>query len=636
MSEHKQPETAEERLRRLRQKAMRLPLTPGVYIMRDKGGNIIYVGKAKALKNRVSQYFGSQNNHAPKVRRMVENVEDFEYILCDSEFEALILECSQIKQHMPKYNILLKDDKGYNYIRISREEWPRITTVFHTEKDGAEYIGPYNSGWTVNKTVEEACKIFRLPTCGKVFPRDIGKGRPCLNHFIGLCQAPCSGKVPVTEYRESVRAAVDFIKGGASSSAAEIRKEMEAAAEALEFERAAKLRDRLRAMERISQKQKVITSTYKRQDVIAVTQNPTQACFAVFVFENGRLRDCERFLVDSFTEEGAARAEFLKRYYSMRDDIPPRIELDAPCDDADLISRWLGEKSGRAVHIVVPKAGDQLRLVEMCRANASEYLAEKSGRKGRETAALDELTRLLGLPKPPEYIEAYDISNTAGSGNVAGMVVFENGRPLKSAYRKFKIKSFIGQDDYRSMAEVLDRRLSEYEAHKEEGGGFGRLPDLILLDGGLGQMNAVRPVLEAHGLAALPLFGMVKDGKHKTRAIAAQGGDIVIKSNRSAYTLISTIQEEVHRFAIGYHRKVTGKNTLTLALEEIDGVGRTRAAALLRHFKSVKRIREAALPDLLKVKGLNRPAAEAVYRHFHPEEDGTPDTSPAQGRDETE
>ena len=622
MPEKKSFESAEERLRRLRSKAMRLPLTPGVYIMRDKSGNIIYIGKAKALKNRVSQYFGSQNNHAAKVRRMVSNVEDFEYILCDSEFEALILECSQIKQHMPKYNILLKDDKGYNYIRVSGGDWPRITTAFHAEKDGAEYIGPYNSGWTVKKTVEEACKIFRLPTCGKVFPRDIGKGRPCLNHFIGLCQAPCTGKIPVEEYRESVCAAVQFIKGGAGSSASRIRKEMEAAAENLEFERAAKLRDRLHAMERIGQKQKVISSTYPRQDVIAAAKNPTQACFTVFVFENGRLSDCEQFIVDAFTEEGAARSEFLKRYYSIRSSVPPRIELDAPCDDAALISRWLGERLGRTVHIVVPRQGDQLRLVEMCRANAAEYLAEKSGRRGRETAALDELSRLLGLPKPPAYIEAYDISNTAGSGNVAGMVVFENGRPLKSAYRKFKIRSFIGQDDYRSMAEVLDRRLSEYEAHQAEGEGFGRLPDLILLDGGAGQVNAVRPVLERHGLSSLPLFGMVKDGKHKTRAIAAQGGDIVVKSNRSAYTLISTIQEEVHRFAIGYHREVTGKNTLTLALEEIDGIGKTRAAALLRHFKSVKKIREAPIDELLKVKGVNRPAAEAVYRHFHPEETG--------------
>lgn len=613
---------ADERIRRLRKKAMRLPLTPGVYIMRDKDGNIIYIGKAKALKNRVSQYFGSNKNHPEKVRRMVSHVEDFDYILCDSEFEALILECSQIKQHLPKYNILLKDDKGYHYVKITREEWPRIAAVHQVDQDGAEYIGPYNSGWTVGTMVEEAEKIFKIPTCNRVFPRDIGKGRPCLNYHIGLCMAPCSGKVKNSDYREAVGEAADYIKGGADLSISGMKREMERAAENLEFERAARLRDRIRAAERMTQKQKVISSTYQRQDVIAFAKNPKQACFTVFVFEKGRLSDCEQFLVDAFTDDPAARAEFLRRYYSMREDVPPRIALDGPCEDTELLCRWLSERLGRTVGLVVPKQGDQLKLVEMCRNNAAEYLAEKSGKKGHDTAALDELSRLLGLPKPPEYIESYDISNTAGQGNVAGMVVFEDGRPLKSAYRKFKIKSFEGQDDYRSMAEVLDRRFAEYEKMKDSGEGFGRLPDLILLDGGLGQVGAVLPVMEKYGLI-VPVFGMVKDGKHKTRAIAAKGGDISIKSNRSAYTLISTIQEEVHRFAIGYHRKVSQKNALTLALYEIEGVGKARAQSLLKHFKSVKKIGEASAEELAAVKGISKPCAEAIFRHFHPETEKT-------------
>ncbi len=606
------------RLSRLRDKAMRLPLTPGVYIMHDKSGRIIYIGKAKALKNRVSQYFGSQKNHSEKVLQMVAHVEDFEYILCDSEFEALILECSLIKQHMPKYNILLKDDKGYHYVKITGGDWPTISAVHQVEQDGARYLGPYNSGWTVSTTVEELRKIFKLPSCGKQFPRDIGKSRPCLNHFIGACMAPCSGKVTREEYQEAVDAAETFLKGGASASLTAMEQEMTRAAENLEFERAARLRDRIQAIRRMTARQKVVASSYQRQDVIAVVKNEKQACFEVFHFENYRLSDRKHFLVDTFTEDAATRSEFLRRYYSMQQDIPPRILLDGETEDTALLEQWLSDKSGRKVSILLPQRGEQADLVEMCRNNAAEYLAEKSQRRGHDVAALDELAKLLGLKTPPVYIESYDISNTAGQNNVAGMVVFENGRPLKSAYRKFKIQGFSGQDDYRSMAEVMDRRLCEYEKARAQGteDGFGRLPDLILLDGGLGQVHAVAPVLEAHGVT-VPLFGMVKDSKHKTRAIAAQGGDIAIKSNRAAYTLLSTLQEEVHRFAIGYHHQTAGKKTLTLTLYQVPGIGKTRAAALLKRFKSIKRMSEASLEELAAVPGMNRKAAEALYYHFH-------------------
>lgn len=615
-------DSEEARLKRLREKARRLPLTPGVYIMRDKKKTIIYIGKAKALKNRVSQYFGSQKNHPEKVRQMVAHVEDFEYILCDSEFEALILECSLIKQHNPKYNILLKDGKGYHYVKITHEDWPTIRAVKGLDKDDAEYIGPYNSSWAVTETVDEALKIFKLPQpeCGRVFPRDIGKGRPCLNYFIGACCAPCSGKIDQNEYRETVREAVDFIKGGRAFSLDDLRRRMEEAAEKLEFERAARLRDRLRAIERMQQKQKVVTSTYKRQDVIALAQGPKAACFEVFVFENGRLADREQFLLDQIADAASARSEFIQRYYSMQRDIPPRIALDGEWEDRDLLTRWLSERSGRKVQIVIPQKGEQYDLVQMCRSNAAEYLAQHSGRTGRETAALDELARLLGLSRPPQYIEAFDISHTAGSENVAGMVVFADGRPLKSAYRKFAIKGFTGQDDYRSMAEVLERRFTEYKTRSDAGesDGFARLPDLILLDGGQGQVHAVLPVLQRLGIHT-PVFGMVKDGKHRTRAIAAGGGDIAIKSNRRAYTLIATIQEEVHRFAIGFHRQRSVKKGLATALTEIPGIGPARAKLLFRHFKTLKAIRAADEEELQGIDGMSRPAAKAVFRYFHPE-----------------
>ena len=616
-----EPDKREEALRRLREKACRLPLTPGVYIMRDSRKNIIYIGKAKALKNRVSQYFGSEKNHPEKVRQMVARVEDFEYILCDSEFEALILECSLIKQHTPKYNILLKDSKGYHYVKITKGDWPTIQAVKQLEKDDAEYIGPYNSSWAVTETVDEALKIFKLPQpeCSKVFPRDIGKSRPCLNFFIGACCAPCSGKVKQEDYQETVREAVDFIKGGRAVSLDDLRRRMEEAAERLDFERAARLRDRLRAIERMRQKQKVVTSTYKRQDVISLAQSPTAACFEVFVFEQGRLADREQFLLEQISDAASARSEFLQRYYSMQRQVPPRVALDGDWEDKELLTRWLSEKAGRRVQVVVPQKGEQYDLVQMCRSNAAEYLAQHAGRTGRETAALDELARLLGLGRPPQYIEAYDISNTAGSENVAGMVVFQGGRPYKPAYRKFKIKGFLGQDDYRSMAEVLERRLEEYKKHQADGDteGFGRLPDLILLDGGQGQVNAVLPVLERAGIS-VPVFGMVKDGKHRTRAIAAGGGDIAIKSNRRAYTLVATIQEEVHRFAIGYHRQRSVKRGLSTTLTGIPGIGPARAKLLFKHYKTLKAIGDATEEELAGIDGISRPAAAAVYRYFHP------------------
>ena len=608
----------EKHIKELRTRAMRLPLHPGVYLMHDKSGKIIYIGKAKALKNRVSQYFGSEKNHDEKVRQMVAHVEWFEYILTDSEFEALVLECSLIKQHTPKYNILLKDDKGYSYIRVTKGPWPRISEAKQTADDGAEYIGPYVSGWSVKQSVEAAQKIFRLPTCSRVFPRDCGKGRPCLNYFIKQCCAPCRGKVTEEEYGEAVHDALEFLRGGSAGSVRELTRRMEEAAEKLEFEKAARIRDRLAAIRKMGERQKVVASKVPEQDVVALTQGAGRSCFEVFRFEGGRLTDRETFFTSGAGEPKAARAEFLERYYSMRDRVPPRVTLDGPAAGQELLSQWLSEKAGRRVTVTVPQKGEQAHLAQMCRSNAAEQLAQTTGRTGREASALDELARLLGLPEPPAYIESYDISNLAGGENVAGMVVFENGRPLRSAYRRFQIKNVVGQDDYASMREVIARRFGEYRKSEGKGEGFGHLPDLILLDGGRGHVAAVQPVLEAAGLA-IPLFGMVKDDRHRTRAIAKNGGEIAINSSRSAFTLVSMIQDEVHRFAIGYHRQLRKKNTISSTLLSIEGVGPTRAKALLRRFRTITAISEADYRELAETPGVTEPAARSIYTHFHPD-----------------
>ena len=605
----------DERLKLLKAKANKLPLLPGVYIMHSSSGEIIYIGKAKKLKNRVSQYFGSGNHHNDKVRKMVSLVADFEYIICDSEFEALILECSLIKQHSPKYNILLKDDKGYHYIKVTKGEWPTISASFDTSDKNAEYIGPYMSGFVVNQTIDEVKKIFLLPHCSKSFPQCISRSsRPCLNYHIKNCSAPCAGKISRAEYLENIKQAVEFLKGGAGQSVNILRKQMNSAAENLQFEKAAKLRDRISAIEKIKSRQKIYSSTYKRQDVIALAVSNEAACFEVFVFIDGKLCDREEFLIDAVYEPQAARSEFIRRYYTLRDNIPPRVTVDGEVEDKELLESWLSKKTGKTVNIVVPERGEQEHLVTMCRNNASERLAQSLGRHMGQTAGLDELARLLGLTNPPKYIESYDISNTAGEENVAGMVVFKDGKPFKQDYKRFKIKSFFGQDDFRSMAEVIERRFNEYKSAETEGG-FGRLPDLILLDGGKGQLSAVMAVMKKMGIN-VPVFGMVKDSKHKTRAITSLGEEISIKANRSAYTLVSTIQEEVHRFAIGYHRKARSKNAYVLKLTEIEGVGESRAKKLLAKFKTVNAIAKADISAIAEA-GIPKSIAEKIYNYFN-------------------
>ena len=607
----------EQRLRRLKDKANKLPLTPGVYIMRDAEKNIIYIGKAKALKNRVSQYFGSQEKHLPKVRKMVENVEDFDYILTDSEFEALVLECSLIKQNMPKYNILLKDDKGFSFIKITLGEYRNIYAVFQKDDSDSDFLGPYTAGYTMTRAVDEAKRIYKLPTCNKVFPRDIGKSRPCLNYHLGLCSAPCGRKISREDYEKSVDDALRFLKKGSRETVEALTAEMEKAADALDFERAAKLRDTIRSIEKSGSSQKVVESPYKEQDVFALSVADGKACFAVLRFREHKLCDSEHFFVDETENCTDMRSSLLLSYYSMGREIPPRIEMDSELADGDVIEKWLAEKRGKSVSIVIPQKGAQAKLVDMCRSNASQKLCERYVGNDRSRDALEELAFLLGLPKMPEYIEAYDISHTSGSDNVAGMVVFENGRPLKEAYRRFSVKGFAGQDDYRSMAEVLSRRFDEYADCRTKGieVGFGRMPDLILLDGGDGQVNAVLPVLKARGIE-VPLFGMVKNSSHRTSAISTGGGRMEFTSKRRAFALVTAIQDEVHRYAVSYHRKKHTKSVLNDELKRINGIGDKKARALLLNFKTIEAISKADEEALLSVKGITKKDAAEIIKAF--------------------
>ena len=599
----------------LRKKAMSLPLLPGVYIMKNADGEIIYIGKAKALKNRVSQYFGSQNRHPVKVRKMVENVDRFDYIVTGSEFEALVLECSLIKQHSPKYNILLKDDKGYSYIRISEGEYRKISAVFNKKDDGSEYIGPYLSSNSVRQSVDAANKIFKLPQCNKVFPRDFGKSRPCLNYYISQCCGLCTGKIKKSDYDEAVDGAIAFLKGDSRDIIADLRAKMEKAAEELDFEQAAKLRDRINSIERIKEKQKVVYKSVEEQDVFATADIDGSVCLAVLRFSNGRLFDSEHFFFDDPGDKEGMRSDFITSYYSMRDNIPKRVTVDGEVADRELLEQWLSEKKGKKVTVFVPARGEQLEIVNMCRKNAEEKLAIKKGRTGREIAVLDELKDLLGLKKTPEYIESYDISHTAGQDSVAGMIVFKGGKPYRKAYKRFSIKSFDGNDDYRAMNEVLTRRFSEYEKSKDSTEGFGKLPDLILLDGGVGQVHAVEPVLREFGLK-IPLFGMVKDNRHRTRAISGDGGEIAINSKRQVFTLVSEIQNEVHRFSVAYHHQKHAKRGLSLSLTEIEGVGEKRASALLKYFKTMTAIKNAEVDELSKAPGITSAVAQNIYDYY--------------------
>lgn len=601
---------------RIKEKVRKLPMQPGVYIMKNKENQVIYVGKAKLLKNRVSSYFRMMDKHLPKVYKMVQQVHDFDYIVTDSEFEALVLECSLIKLHLPKYNILLKDDKGYSYVKISNEPFPRITSENQRLDDGAEYIGPYISGFVVSQTVDEVNKVFGLPTCNRKFPADFGKGRPCLNFHMKQCMGLCRGNISQAEYAETIAQAKAFIQHGGADAIRILTERMEQCAERLDFEKAAHYRDRIAALKRINEHQKVIFSRVENQDVLGFVNSDKSSACSILKFRGGRLVDKEDFQLGEPSALEETRSEFLASYYVLPENIPPVLSIDGPCEDRDLLLSLLSERRGKKVSINIPQRGEQLRLVEMALKNCAQMLSHESNRTGREIAALDELARQLGLEAPPSYIEAYDISNIGAQTKVAGMVVFEDGRPLKSAYKKFVIKSVEGTDDYASMREVIGRRLARYEDHKAEGVGFGRLPDLILLDGGQGHVNTILPVIESFGLN-IPVFGMVKDDKHRTRAIASDGGEISISAQKRVFSLVTAIQDEVHRFSINYSRSRHKKSTFELALTTIPGIGTTRARNLFKEFKSSKRISEASVEELALVDGMNEKAAQAVWNYYH-------------------
>lgn len=596
------------RLPYLREKTRQLTDSPGVYLMKDTSGGIIYVGKAKNLKNRVTSYFRQTPDHTPKVAKMVSNVYDYDFIVTDSEYEALVLECSLIKQYSPKYNILLKDDKGYYYIKISAGAYPKITAEMQKGSDGT-YLGPYTSGYTVKQAVNEANRVFMLPTCHKEFPRDFKKGRPCLNFHINQCMGLCQGKISAAEYNETIRQAVDYMKTGSAASVERMTAEMEAAAEEMNFELAAKLRDRIKAIVRAADTQKIITGM-RDTDVIAMALMGEYSCVSVLLYRGGRLQDKSVYFLGEDEYGDESFSSFLTQYYQGRSDIPKEILIEREVPDMSLLEELLRNQSGHAVTVSVPQRGTPLKLISLAKENAGEYLSFRAGRTAKEIVALEELAKVLGLSEPPEYIEAYDISNLASSAMVAGMIVFHHGRPLKNAYKRFSIKETAIQNDYASMQEVLGRRFQDYKDQKD---GFSRLPDLILLDGGKGQVNAVLPILKELGIS-VPVFGMVKDNKHRTRAIATSGEEIAVSDLKPAFFLLTRIQDEVHRYSVSYQRKKHAKTSYSLELTKIKGIGEKKALKLISKYKTKSALKEASLEDLAKTAGINEEIAGELYR----------------------
>lgn len=611
----------------LYEKACMLPLLPGVYIIRDKTDTIIYIGKAKRLKIRVSQYFREGVPHDNKVSQMIAHADRFDVIVCQSEFEALVLEASQIKAHTPKYNILLKDDKGYSYIRVTKEEWPRLSFVLQKEEDGAEYIGPYTSGFAARELAESAMNSFLLPRCARRFPEDIGKGRPCLNAHIGKCMAVCSGKISCEAYNEAVRGAVRLIKYGKKDIVKNLTEKMDAAAEKLDYETAALLRDQIRAIDKVSAGQKVVVDPDVEMDVCALAGTPDSVCAAVLRFRGGRLTDKREFVFHDTADVNEVREEFLARYYldDEEEKLPRVVAVDELPADAASLHRLLEQRRGTKVQLYVPQRGDIAHLVEMAHTNAVERLARESGRYAREQKQLDELGQLLGLEKPPESIESYDISNWGDGSSVCGMVVFKDGKPYRAGYRRFKMQTVFGTDDYASMAETLSRRCGEYEKFAAEApdsdNWFAHKPALILLDGGRGQVSAVRAALAGRALADVPLYGMVKDDHHRTRAIVDDTGrELALNRNRGAYTFVSSLQDEVHRFANAYRKQQMHKKSYASTLAQIPGVGAKTAKALTDTFKSVAAVREADVAALEKTPGVGKALAQVIFDYFHAEQ----------------
>ena len=608
----------------LYKKACMLPLLPGVYIIRDKRDEIIYIGKAKRLKTRVSQYFREGVPHDAKVTQMILHAFTFDVIVCQSEFEALVLEASQIKTHTPKYNILLKDDKGYSYVKITRGDWPRISAALQKDDENADYIGPFTSSFAVREMVETAQNCFLLPRCNKEFPRDIGKGRPCLNAHIGKCMAVCSGKISCQAYNEAVQGALRMIRYGKKDILRQLREKMEAAAERLDFETAALLRDQIAAIERVAAGQKVVMEGDTEMDIVALAGTTRAVCAAVLRYRDGRLTDKREFVFHDTTDIGAVREEFLPQYYLDGENIPRTIAVDALPEDHEALAQALAEARGSKVELYVPQRGDIAKLVTMAYTNAVERLGRESGRYTREEKLLEEAAQVLGLKNPPRIIESYDISNWGDGSSVCGMVVFRDGKPYRSGYRRFKMRTVAGTDDYASLAETLSRRAAEYEAAQRgekpdtAANQFAALPDLILIDGGRGQVGAVRQALRGTALQNVPLYGMVKDDHHRTRAIVDDaGGEIAINRNRNIFTFVTNIQDETHRYANDYRKRMMHKKSYAATLTALPGVGEKTSAALLGHFKTVGAVRQASISDLEEVKGISHAKAEKIYNALH-------------------
>lgn len=600
----------------LKEKALNLPFAPGVYIMRNKDDKVIYVGKAKKLKNRVSQYFQNTANHTPKTRVMVSHVDHFDVIVAASEFEALVLECSLIKRYSPKYNILLKDDKGYPYLRLDmREIYPKITMVSKISDDGAGYYGPYGSRGVTQDVMEAIRLTLKLPGCTKEFPRDIGKDRPCLNYHMNQCAGWCQTGKSSVEYRALMEQARQLLLGNYKAVASQIRDQMLAAADNLEFELAASLRDRLKSVEALGQKQLVTAGTLADTDVIGYGQTEAKACFAVLHFSGGNLLDKDYEVFPAPDDKEAAVSSLLKQYYLSRGLAPKHVLLPFEIEDAELFSQLMEQQYKRKPHLRVPQRGDNVRLVELACKNAFEEAQRVTSREEKNNANVNLLGKMLALTAP-RRIESFDISNIAGTDIVASMVVFEDGKPKKKDYKRFKIEALTDQDDYESMRQVLRRRFSHYKDGDE---GFDEAPDLLLIDGGIGHARAAVEALDQLGLT-MNVFGMVKDDRHRTRALVTPDGrEIAIDSNQHVFAFIGTIQEETHRFAITYHRQLRSKRLRYSELDEISGIGPKRKEQLLKQFKSLTAIGQAELSELERL--LPKDAAAAVYRHFHTQED---------------
>lgn len=599
----------------LKDKAHSLPMAPGVYLMQDRTGKIIYVGKAKKLRNRVSQYFLDSASHSPKTRIMVSLIDRFDVIVAASEFEALVLECSLIKRHMPKYNILLKDDKGYPYLRIDmREEYPVMAMVNRVADDGADYFGPYGGRYITQQLMDTIRLTFKLPGCSKKFPRDLGKERPCLNYHMNNCDAWCQLSRTPAAYRETMKQVLLLLQGKYKQISAELRQKMEEAAEKLEFEHAAALRDRMLAIESLGKKQLVTAGTMAHTDVIGYYEGTAKACFSVLHFVDGNLLDkTYEILPVSGNPEDAVSA-LVKQYYLSRNSAPKEILLPCDMEDSDLFSDLLFQNLGKRVHIRRPQRGDGVRLVELANKNATEEAERVTSKEERSAGTLVLLQNLLGLPSCPSRMEAFDISNTAGTDIVASMVVFVDGKPLKRDYKRFKIEGLSDQDDYASMEQVVRRR---YRRLASQDKGFSDAPDLVLIDGGANHAQIAERVLQEIGLD-LPVFGMVKDHRHRTRAlITSDGREIGIQTQPAVFALIGQLQEEVHRFAIEYHHSLRSKRVRESVLDQIPGIGPVRKKALLTKFRSVTAIEKASQAELGAV--LPAREAQAVYEFFHQE-----------------